>query len=193
MKIILINGAAGSGKSTFCDSITDRSIGQYSTVDEVKRIARLTGWDGEKTPKARKFLSDLKDLLSDFNDLPVTDCEKYIAARQLYAFETKEELVIFIHCREPQELERLKEKWNARTLLIRRFEAEHQEVSNHADAEVLDYEYDYVINNDGSLEELKEKAKEFLTFIRKEDFKSRVSRSTSPLEESLNQIFRWES
>ena len=64
MEIIVINGYPMSGKdefTTYCKEILKRkTIQSYniSTVDKVKEIAKLMGWDGEKTPKARKFLSD---------------------------------------------------------------------------------------------------------------------------------------
>ena len=57
----------------------------FSTVDKIKEIARDFGWDGEKTPKARKFLSDLKDVFTDWNDLPVRDVKSRLASlRKIY-------------------------------------------------------------------------------------------------------------
>ena len=41
-----------------------------STVDFVKEIAKKCGWKGEKDLKNRKFLSDLKDLLTNWNNVP---------------------------------------------------------------------------------------------------------------------------
>ena len=54
---------------------------------------------------------------------------------------------------------------NAITVLLRRAAVENLEQSNHADANVFNYEYDYVIENNGSLEELWEKAVKFLEEI----------------------------
>jgi hypothetical protein len=51
---------------------------------------------------------------------------------------------------------------DAVTLLIRRDAAEYVEQINHADNEVLNYEYDYTIPNNGSLSELRARAWEFL-------------------------------
>ena len=58
-----------------------------------------------------------------------------------------------------------KKEFNAITLLIRRDAAESQKVSCHSDKNVLNYEYDYVIENNGSLEELENKAYNFLKTI----------------------------
>ena len=39
--------------------------------------------------------------------------------------------------------------------------AEDKEATNHADAEVLNYSYDYVITNDSTIRDLEEKAVQF--------------------------------
>ena len=72
MKIICVNGYARSGKDTFCNfAFYHRGlVYTYSTIDEVKKLAKKIGWDGEKDAKGRKFLSDLKDCLTEYNDLP---------------------------------------------------------------------------------------------------------------------------
>lgn len=179
MKIILINGAPCSGKSTFCDLAKQqcRGVSEYSTVDCIKDIASSIGWNGKKTPKDRKFLSDLKDLLTEYNDFPVKDCENYIKHyTQILPQKGLDnvEPVIFIHCREPQEIEKLKQRWNARTLVIRRTKAEDAGTSNHADAEVLNYDYDYSIDNNGSIMGLNRKVSEFMEYIYQEDFESKI-------------------
>ena len=71
-------------------------------------------------------------------------------------------------CREPQEIKKFVDRLGAKTVCVRRKEAENAAVSNHADANVLDYEYDYYIDNNDTLEELKIKAKEFCNYIKNE-------------------------
>ena len=54
-----------AANSTFWyDEKQRMAVDVISTVDFVKQIARECGWDGVKTPRNRKFLSDLKDLLT---------------------------------------------------------------------------------------------------------------------------------
>ena len=60
---------------------------------------------------------------------------------------------------------RFKRELGAITVLIRRVDAERAATSNHADANVLNCEYDYEIDNNGSLEELRIKADKFLNLI----------------------------
>lgn len=161
-----------SGKDTFCDLclnyMTARGImgGKISTIDFVKRIAMQVGWNGLKEPKDRKFLSDLKDLLTEYNDAPFTIVEEQI--RQTYFHFTKEmgvpedRVVFFIHCREPKEIQKFVDRLGAETLIIRREEVEKLPQSNHADEEVLNYDYTYEINNNAGIDELEKEAIKFI-------------------------------
>ena len=96
--------------------MTARGImgGKISTIDFVKRVATQVGWNGLKEPKDRKFLSDLKDLLTEYNDAPFTIVEKQI--RQSYFHFNKEmgvpedRIVFFVHCREPKEIQKFVDK-----------------------------------------------------------------------------------
>ena len=59
--IVIINGTGGSGKDTFIDFVKKHAkVVNVSSVDFVKEVATLAGWQGEKSKEARKFLSDLK-------------------------------------------------------------------------------------------------------------------------------------
>lgn len=132
-------------------------------VDFVKEIAYQCGWNGEKTAKNRKFLSDLKDLLTDWDNIPF---QKAIQEIKLFKFDLNyydvlDKGIVFIMCREPKEIEKF-EKLGAKSVLIRRAAVEFEQQSNHADSEVLNHKYDYIIENNGTIDELKEKAKEFL-------------------------------
>ena len=53
----------------------------------------------------------------------------------------------------------------AKTLLVTRKAVENAEQSNHADQNVFDHEYDCVVHNNGTLDELKDVAKDFLSFL----------------------------
>lgn len=177
MKIIVINGAPCSGKDTFAWLCQNHLAwcGNFSTVDFVKEVARKCGWNGTKTPENRKFLSDLKDLLTEWGDIPYkkvfVEVQRtgYDAVR--FGFDSNE-VVCFIHCREPQEIQKFVDRLDAKTLLIRRPDVESNEQSNHADAQVFDYNYDYTIVNDGTLADLEQKAVDFLLEIGCKNLKS---------------------
>jgi hypothetical protein len=67
---------------------------------------------------------------------------------------------LFIHIREPEEIERAKKTFGAKTLLIKR-QGHKNITSNDSDANVDNYNYDYIITN-SSLESLEEEAKNFI-------------------------------
>lgn len=167
MKYFIINGRPRSGKDTFVNFCLEE-LGAFgkliSTVDFVKEIAVRCGWDKTKTPKNRKFLSDLKDLLTNWGDVPY---KKTLQEIDMFKFDldywdVSDKGVVFIMCREPKEIERFERELNAKSVLIQRASVEFEQQSNHADSEVLNHKYDYIIENNGTIDELKEKAKEFL-------------------------------
>lgn len=170
MKVVVINGHGGVGKDFFvlyCQAWHGTySVKNYSTVDYVKAVAANLGWDGTKTDANRKFLSDLKKILTEWDDIPyrktrlvIEEFENKLKKRSQEHWKNG---VIFIHCREPQEIQRFKEEFNAHTLLIRREQAENTEWTNASDKGVFEYQYDTVIHNNGTLEELRDAAKDFL-------------------------------
>lgn len=168
IKCVVCNGMPEVGKTTFED-LCIKELGvyghRYSTIDSVKRVARACGWDGEKNSESRKYLSDLKDLLSNWLDYSFRNVMSYCHTIefQLSQFDMQDKTAyIFIDSREPEEIQRFKEELGAITLLIRRPSQEKESYSNHADSEVLNYDYDYTIYNDGTIEDLKSKAKSFI-------------------------------
>lgn len=167
MKIYILNGKAGSGKTTFFKLIEEKCrnyVYNYSTVDLVKKVAYGCGWNGSKTPENRKFLSDLKDLLTEWDDVPYKDCLKEIkritSLADIYDVE-HDDWAIFIDCREPKEIQKFVDRLGAKTIFIDR-KIEGYNASNHADAEVENFNYDVVINNNGTLEDLAAVAMNFI-------------------------------
>ena len=158
-RIVIINGSGGVGKDTFIELCSDfTNVKNISSVDKVKEAAAiLAGWNGEKDEKARKFLSDLKQLSIDYNDYPLVYIKDQ--AKEFEANDTQ--TIMFVHVREISEIEKVKDAVNAKTLLITNKRVEKIE-TNKSDANVDKFTYDYYIENDGTLEELKEKAKKFV-------------------------------
>ena len=69
--------------------------------------------------------------------------------------------IIFVHCREPKEIQKFKDALgkDCLTVLIKR--SNHKTEGNHADENVEKFEYDFVLENDSTLEDFKQKAFEF--------------------------------
>lgn len=161
-QVFIINGSGGVGKDLFVDMVNrnlqpGHSVMNYSSVDKVKEIAKMIGWDGGKTEKDRKMLSDLKLLCTEYNDMPfacMTNAYEMFKDNPSYD-------MLFLHIREPKEIERAKNAFGAKTILVVRNSVEHI-TSNMADAGVNDYEYDILINNDGDKKDYADKAARFV-------------------------------
>ena len=180
IKVVVCNGKPGVGKSEF-QRLCAQQCGLFgeevgftpdknlyvdiiSTVDFVKEIAYACGWDGSKTLENRKFLSDLKSLLTEWNDVPNAIIEKHVQS-----LPDTIDWIVFVDCREPAEIQKLKERLNATTILIRRPQVENNETSNDSDAKVFDYDYDLNIYNEYGFDELKMLAEHFIEYMKKEE------------------------
>ena len=179
-QVFIINGSGGVGKDTFVELIptytpviNDGSfsmyvqnveIGNYSSVSKVKEIAKAIGWNGGKTERDRKFLSDLKLLTTEHNDMPLNDMKRHASN---FMHDDKIDRILFLHIREPEEIARAVREfnnYNAKTILVKRDSVKHI-ISNMSDGNVFDFDYDIVVDNSGTLDELREKASCFLNDV----------------------------
>ena len=172
MRIFVVNGAPGCGKTTFEHYARTYMLEHgyicmiYSTIDFVKEIAHKCGWDGTKTPENRKFLSDLKKLLTDWDDVPFKKLEERLEDFEmtLVRYEcSPADGVAFIDCREPEEIKRICETFGAKSILVLGREVDMEALnSNKSDKEVFNYDYDITIDNSGNLDDLIEEVKKFI-------------------------------
>lgn len=174
---VVINGKGGSGKDTICDIVANHyNVKNISSITPIKEIARIYGgYDGGKELKDRKFLSDLKQLFTDYNDLPNAYC-----VNQFKEFMADGELeVFFAHIREPENIKKFVESVDGRcvTLLIRGGKSRSDVYGNRSDDDVEDYPYDFIFDNIGSLENLDA---DFMNFF--ENLKSEVEKNYYPHE-----------
>lgn len=159
--IVVINGMGGCGKDTFISYVEKYAkVFNFSSVDKVKEIATMVGWTGKKEEKDRKFLSDLKKLTTEYNDMAFNSVKEAVDK-----FNCSNDEIMFIHIREPEEIERAVKFFGAKTLLIRRDDIKTI-TSNYSDASVENYNYDYIIDNN-SLEDLLSKAEKFVDDLKK--------------------------
>lgn len=159
--VIVINGAGGVGKDTLCEFAEKHfKVMNVSSITPIKEIAAMCGWGGEKTDKARKFLSDLKALSIAYNDYPTLwAMEKY------KEFLNSDYKIMFVHIREAEEIFKFVKatEGKAKTLLIRGgARMSKSNYGNVSDDGVENYNYDYYFVNDLSLEEAE---KEFINFL----------------------------
>ena len=151
-KAIVINGKGGVGKDTLCElAALHFRVKNVSSITPIKEIAAQCGWGGEKSDKARKFLSDLKRLTIDYNDFPTV-----WALREYEEFLQGDEEIMFLHIREPEEIEKFVKAsgGKAKTLLIRGGDRMTKTAyGNVSDDSVEDFNYDYYFTNDKTLSE----------------------------------------
>lgn len=181
--VIIINGSGGVGKDEFvniCKKLLEKTsnsiiVKNISSVDNVKKAAKILGWDGKKNEEDRKFLSDLKDLSTKYNNGPTSYMfEKYLESLEIANRDRSvgfhSHIIIFYHIREPEEIKSLVEIIPfSNTLLIESNRVKKIE-SNHADANIRNYNYDYIIQNNGTLADLEAEAIKFLnTILNKEN------------------------
>ena len=162
MQIVIVNGSPRCGKDTFCNFV-QKMLGEhrcaiFSTVDKMKEIAYSMGWNGIKTPEVRKFLSDLKDISTQWCDYPFQNIKRRI---ENFGYGGRDGIV-FIMSREPEEIKRFEDELGAISILIRRDAVEDNAQSNHADANVLNHNYTEVIYNNGSFADLQKQAEDFI-------------------------------
>lgn len=165
-QIFIINGSGGVGKDTFVELVSAElndklkrfhTVSNFSSIDKVKEIAKEIGWNGEKSEKDRKFLSDLKVLTSKYCDMPFKSMKKEVDKFR----KNNENQVMFLHIREPEEIKRAVIEFDAKTILIIRNVVEHI-TSNMADKNVFNYDYDFVINNNGTKIDLNNNVRKFV-------------------------------
>jgi hypothetical protein len=174
MKIIIINGKPRSGKDTFIEllkNIYPHRVKNFSSVDKIKDIVNLCfNWNEEKDQKYRKFISDIKNSWIQFNNGPFNYITDRINKDIDYCKSIDiniEKNIYFIHIREIDEINKLKEfyKDNCLTLLINRNDYIDKLYHNNSDDYVLKYKYDYIVNNSSDINNLKNEIKIFLNKI----------------------------
>ena len=159
--VIVINGAGGVGKDTLCEFAEKHfKVMNVSSITPIKEIAAMCGWQGEKTDKARKFLSDLKALSIEYNDYPTL-----WATERYKDFLESDYEIMFLHVREGEEIAKFVRATDgrAKTLLVRGgSRMTKSSYGNVSDDMVENYPYDFYFVNDKTLEEAERDFVEFL-------------------------------
>ena len=161
--IIIVNGQGGVGKTTFEKfveeelSLFNKKTEVISMVDKVKEYAKDFGWNGEKTPKDRKMLSTLNNLVTQWKDIPYQHVYNKI--------KNSKSDFIFVDARESADIKRLSSDFNVIKVLVTGKQI--NSYGNHADDDVFNDEitYDVTVDNSKTLDDLKLKAKDFVSLL----------------------------
>ena len=158
-KIFITNGSAGNGKDTFAELLKKYiSVFKYSSIDLIKDMLEFAGVPREpKTEEKRLLYSDMKDRLTKYDDIPFKDISSVVTDFLDDKIDTD---VLLIDIREPDEIARAVETFDAKTIYIDNPNVA-KITSNHADANVGNYHYDYIIKNNGTIQQLENVTKSF--------------------------------
>jgi len=170
-KVVIVNGVAAHGKDSFAKFASEYFDGitiNHSTVDTVKKAAKFFGADQDvhKGDAERRLWSDMKDAWTRYNDGPFKEIiQKVEDTNRLYRHQ--QDIIVFVHAREPGEIQKVKNYFgkNCITVLVVMPENGHIP-DNHADQNVFEYVYDLIVQNDGTIDDLKAAA---VTFIQQLD------------------------
>jgi dephospho-CoA kinase len=160
--IFIVNGKPRAGKDTFAQILNEyMDVYKYSSVTKVKEIAKQCGWTGAKEERDRKFLHELKMLTSAYSDMSYNDVIEEIDKFKKGELDAD---IFVVDVREPEDIDRLVKATKAFTIFI-----ENNRVpsitSNAADANVENYKYDFVIQNNGTLEDFEGNIKLFIEVL----------------------------
>ncbi len=152
LKVIIINGYPKSGKDEFYKILSHHyKASIFSTVQTPKEVLKkYYNWDGEtKSEHIRNALSDLKDWSTLYFNWPFREAVLAITQSLL-----DEDDFLVLMVREPDEIMKLVvhcKKYNITcvTVLVKR--PGYNSGTNHADTEVEQFSYDYILMNDGTL------------------------------------------
>jgi hypothetical protein len=165
-KIVVINGFH-TGKDTFVKYAGEfADVVNYSYVDFTRNMYLENGIDtNNKTDKLRILLAGTNKLLEQFDDIPFKDI---CSVTDDFLNNDLEGDILFMHIREPKIIKKFVAKYeNAKSLLVKR--DTDIEAPTAEDANVEDYCYDYIIQNNSTMNNLKEKAETFTLSLYAED------------------------
>ncbi len=150
--IIVINGKGGCGKDTLVGFAKDEfSVWNISSIDPIKKIASQFGYKEEKKDeKSRKFLSDLKKIFVDWDDIPV----KYLMEK-VKEFLDSDSHIMFVHIRERDEIlkfHRLCDKLEFKDLIVKNLFitnpfTDNKRYGNNSDDDITSEGYDFIYEN----------------------------------------------
>jgi len=165
---LLITGKAGSGKTTLARAVQKLYPGGIIVpmAMYLKHYAREIGWNGLKDARGRKLLQDFGTVFRDY--------DPYVWVRQSLTewVITYRDYTLFIadDIRYPNEVERIGQFFGIQNVTVIRMERHANElegsVAQHAsETEFLQITPDFIISNDGGLQELEVEAEKLLSVM----------------------------
>lgn len=169
IKIYIVSGKSNSGKDTVANIIKEKFVNKkvvsLAYASYLKMYAEeVLGWDGNDSTKPREFLQTLgvELIKKQINDKMLIN--RIIEDIKVYSYFY--DIVVITDARFPEEIENIKNEFDNVTVIhmCDRGNELTEAEKMHATEVSLDgyHNYDYEINNNGTLEELKEKVNEIV-------------------------------
>lgn len=166
--IFIINGSGRAGKDKFIEYCAELiPIRNISSIDHIKYALEiicptyengLEKQQNEIGDQWRQNLHDLKMLSTKMDDGPF----KIIMYKIKEFLNDSNDKVMFIHIREPEEIKKIKESCECKTILIKNNNIRSLESLNF-EKNVIDFNYDIIIENNDTLDILKKQAINFVS------------------------------
>ena len=175
MKIILISGKAGHGKDTVGEYLEKyySNAGKKVLVchfgDAVKHVCtKFFGWDGRKTPEGRKLT---QHVATDTTRALYPNFWADFIIKLLHVFYDEWDIVLIPDLRFTNEVESMK-NWFTDVITCRvnrpnfiREEFTEDTLSHVSENQLDDYNFDYVIENNSTLDDLYKKVDSFIEAV----------------------------
>lgn len=161
---IALCGYAYSGKDTAALALIEKGWKRVAFADALKEVARGIGWDGEKDDHGRWLLQQLGQQVREHiaEDAWVQAVAKSIQEmRSLSGF--RPTCVVLTDCRYQNEAQWVRSVGGK---VVRVSRPNTGPVNNHiSESDLDDFDFDAVITNDGTVEELGEKLTTYATSL----------------------------
>lgn len=157
-QVYIINGKPRIGKDSFvkevkkCLANVNYRVYNISAIEPILHLVEQIGFDVAKTVANRKMFSLIKQAV-DLRDYTFNVTQNTVQ-NILTKKSSDGNNIIFIHCREPKEIDKYVRAYSAKTILIMSPEIEKLNIDygNDSDNNVNNYNYTYIINNHKTLE-----------------------------------------
>jgi len=170
--VIIVNGKPRAGKDTFIKMMSNAlreqgiDVDTFSSIDPVRWMLTMAGLDlTAKTEADRKLLAVVGAELEEHCGFRTN--RSYSQVEQFAAVHQRSLGVFFLHMREPALIEKMRQMlhWADLTTVFIESDRAENVTSNSADAGVQGMTYDHVLSNSGTLDDLREVARELLATI----------------------------
>lgn len=180
LTVVIINGAPQSGKDTFVqlfERLANIPVDSINAAQRVKSVMKQIGWDGEtKDEETRNLMALMQDYAIKHGDIPTVDAIERV--NEVYRH-NHNDCIAFVHIRKKSEIDKfircLRVDWDIShyngklrvvKLLVRRCGL-NIACNNHdmEAAKADDCDYDKVIHNDSTIDDLQKQAAEFINYL----------------------------